>query len=83
MAVRFHTHALERMKERCASKKEVLATVEKGEQFTAKFDRTGFRRNFSKDFVWRGKKYKNKQIEAYCVKENKDWTVITVITKYY
>ena len=46
MMVRFHPHAMERMKERGATEHEVIDTVEKGEQFEAKFGRNGFRRNF-------------------------------------
>jgi hypothetical protein len=49
MAVRFHPHARERMGERGATEDEVRATVKQGEQFPAKFGRTGFRRNFPFD----------------------------------
>lgn len=83
MAIRFHNHALQRMSERGATKEEVVATIQKGEQFPAKFDRMGFRRNFAVDTQWRGTQYKNKQIEAYAIQEGKDWLVITVITKYF
>jgi len=83
MIVRFHSHAQERMEERNATKEEVESTIEKGEQFPAKFGRTGFRRNFSFNGKWRGKLYKIKQIEAYAVQEDSDWLVITVMTKYF
>lgn len=42
MNIRFHPHALERMKERGATKEEVRAVIEKGERFSAKFNRNGF-----------------------------------------
>lgn len=71
------------MNERNATEDEVRLTVEKGEQFPAKFGRTGFRRNFSFDGKWRGKLFKTKQIEAYAVREGSDWLVVTVITKYF
>ena len=45
--VRLHPHAQDRLLERGASKEEVVATVEGGESFPAKYGRTGFRRNFS------------------------------------
>jgi hypothetical protein len=54
MTIRFHTHALERMLERGATEVEVIATIEKGEQFPAKFGRNGFRRNFSFEGIWQG-----------------------------
>ena len=82
--VRLHPHAQDRLLERGASKEEVVATVEGGESFPAKnTECTGFRRNFLFNSVWRGKHYATKQIEAYAVKEDKDWVVITIITRYF
>ena len=83
MAIRFHPHARERMAERGATELEVTAAVEAGEQFEAKFDRTGFRRNFVFEKQWRGKSYKTKQVEAYAVRQDDDWLVITVIIRYF
>lgn len=81
--VRLHPHARERLIERGANEEEIIATVEKGEMFPAKFGRAGFRRNFAYQGKWRGKDYQTKQIEAYAVKENEDWIVITIITRYF
>lgn len=83
MAVHFHPHALERIEERGATEGEVRNTVEQGEQFPAKFGRTGFRRNFAFDSEWRGKHYGTKQVEAYAVQDGMDWLVITIITRYF
>lgn len=83
MSIRFHPHALERMKERGATEDEVETTVKQGEQFPAKFNRTGFRRNFPFNNEWRGRYYKNKQIEVYAVMEGVDWLVVTIITRYF
>lgn len=81
--VTLHPHAQDRLLERGASKEEVVATVEGGESFPAKYGRTGFRRNFPFNSIWRGKHYAIKQIEAYAVKENKNWVVITIVTRYF
>lgn len=81
--VELHPHARERLSERGATEEEVVLTVNAGETFPAKFGRTGFRRNFSFDVVWKGKDYSTKQVEAYCVKEGKNWLVITVVTKFF
>lgn len=81
--IKLHPHARERMTERGATEDEVVATVERGETFLAKFGRTGFRRNLHFDGIWRGMQYATKQIEAIAVKENNDWIVVTVITKYF
>jgi len=83
MAVRFHSHATERIAQRGATEREVAVAVETGEQFEAKFGRTGFRRNFAFEKQWQGKYYKTKQIEAYAVREDDDWLVISVITRYF
>jgi hypothetical protein len=82
-AVELHPHARERADERGASEAEVIATVEGGERFLAKFGRTGFRRNFAFNGVWRGKQYGTKQIEAFVVEESGRWLVITVLVKYF
>jgi len=81
--VRLHPHAKERLLERGATEEEVIVTVEKGEIFPAKFGRTGFRRNFFFGAEWRGKWYATKQVEAISIKEDNDWIVVTVITKYF
>ena len=83
MQVRIHPHAVARMLERGTAADEVAATVELGEQFAARFGRTGFRRNFSFDAEWRSKPYATKQVEVYAVREGADWLVITVIVRYF
>jgi hypothetical protein len=81
--VRLHRHAVERMAERGATVAEVEATVIAGERFPARFGRIGFRRNFRFNQHWRGRHYRNKQIEAYAVQEEGEWLVITVVVKYF
>lgn len=81
--VRFHQHAKERLIERGATESEITATVEQGEIFPAKYERTGFRRNFRFNDLWRDKHYATKQIEAYAVKEGEDWLVITFVVRYF
>lgn len=83
MAIKIHLHAKERMWERGTSEDEVLRTVEAGERFPAKFNRIGFRRNFTFDGLWKGKQYKTKQVEVYAVEENEDLIVITILVKYF
>jgi hypothetical protein len=82
MTVHLHPHAQGRLAERGATEEEVIATVEFGEQFPAKFGRTGFRRNFAFAGEWRNRPYTTKQIEAYAVEED-GWLVITVIVRYF
>ena len=83
MIVRLHPHALERLAERGATEEEISATVQGGESFPAKFGRTGFRRNFHFDSLWRDRHYAIKQVEVFVVRDGADWLVITVVTRYY
>ncbi len=82
MNITIHPHALTRLVERGATTAEVIATVEGGEQFPAKFGRTGFRRNFAYNDLWRGRHYATKQVEAFCAEEN-GWLVITVLVRFF
>lgn len=83
MAIIIHKHAKERLYERGATEEEVIKTVKRGERFPAKFGRIGFRRNFPFNNIWRGKRYKTKQVETICVKEDKNLIIITVMVKYF
>ncbi|MEO5331363.1 MAG: DUF4258 domain-containing protein [Magnetococcus sp. YQC-5] len=83
MGVVIHSHARERMMNRGASEEEVVAAIKHGERFLAKQGRQGFRKNFSFDVEWRGKRYANKLVELFAVAENGDWVVVTVIVKFY
>ena len=80
--VRLHPHAQGRLEDRGATDAEVIATVETGEQFPARFGRTGFRRNFPFGGSWWGRRYATKQVEAYAVEED-GWLVITVLVRYF
>jgi hypothetical protein len=82
MNVRLHPHAKARLAERGATEDEVVAAVEHGEQFPAKFGRVGLRRIFPYNAPWNGRHYKFKKVEAYAVQEN-GWLVITVIVKFF
>ena len=83
MTVRLHSHAQDRLAERGATEAEIVATVEQGERFPAKYGRTGFRRNLPFGDTWKGRTYGTKQIEAYAVEEGDGWLVISVIVKYF
>jgi hypothetical protein len=80
--VRLHPHARERAALRGATEEEIIETVLTGEPFPAKFGRSGFRRNFAYNALWRGQQYATKQVEAIAVQED-GWLVLTVITRYF
>ena len=82
MKIRLHPHARARLAERGATEEEVVATVQQGEQFPAKFGRVGFRRNFPFGGTWHGRSFAWKQVEVFAVQE-RGWLVITVIVKFF
>ena len=71
------------MTERGATEDEVIATVQTGERFLAKYGREGFRRDFVFQGVWRGRRFDSKQIEAFAAQEEDCWLVISVLVKYF
>ena len=71
------------MAERGATEAEVVATVERGEQYPVKFGRSGFRRNFVYEQEWRGKLYLTKQLEVIAIADGDRWLALTVIVKYF
>jgi hypothetical protein len=83
MSVRLHPHAKERLSERGATEEEIITAIETGETFSAKFGRTGFRRNFAFGELWKGKVYATKQVEVYAAKEDDDWLAITFVTRFF
>ena len=83
MYIRLHPHARDRLAEKGATESEVMATVESGERFPAKFSRTGFRRNFAFGGEWLGREYSTKQVEAHALEEEDGWLVITVVVKFF
>lgn len=83
MVVRLHPHAQARLAERGATETEVIATVQSGKSYPAKFGRREFRQTFAYNADWKGKHYATKQVEAIAIKEAGDWMVITVIVKFF
>jgi len=71
------------MRERGATEEEIAATIREGERFPARFGRDGFRRNFQFESLWRGQRYRIKQLEVFAIWEDDDWLVITVIVRYF
>ena len=71
------------MAERGATEAEVVATVERGEQYPVKFGRSGFRRNFVDEQEWRGKLYLTTQLEVIAIADGDRWLALTVIVKYF
>lgn len=83
MRVTLDPHAASRAGERGCTAGEIDATVRDGASFPAKYGRTGFRRAFAGHWLWRGRSFDTKEVEAYAVEQADGWLVITTITRFY
>jgi hypothetical protein len=83
VTVRFHPHAAERMRERGATRAEVIEAINTGRASAAKFGRRRFRKVFAFDASRNGIHYARKQVDAFVVRMPYGWFVITIIVKYF
>ena len=81
--IRFSRHSLEQMRERGASKDEVIKSIRAGEVVPAKRGRLGFRKNFQYDQPWGGRNYAMKQVLALVAEKESVLVVVTVYTFYF
>ena len=81
--IRLHPHAEIRLSERGVTEEEAIETVRSGEQFAAKFGRTGFRRNFEYNGNWLDKFYASKEVHVIAARDGDGWLVITVMAKFF
>ncbi|HNQ24273.1 MAG TPA: hypothetical protein PKK06_14395 [Phycisphaerae bacterium] len=82
MKIGLHPHARARLAEHGASEEDVIATVQAGERFPAKFGQTGLRRNFACNGTWHGKTHSTKQVEVIAVPEG-GGLVLTVLVRFF
>jgi Domain of unknown function (DUF4258) len=84
MTVALHPHAVERLKERGATKAEVIYAVRHGRSTPAKFGRTCFSYRFTYNRKWLGTTYVYKKVEALAARQpDGSWLVITVIVRFF
>jgi hypothetical protein len=83
MSILIHPHARERMEERGATEDEVRVAISRGERFSAKLGRVGFKRNFPFESKRDGRFFRIKQVVVYGVEEGEDFIVITVVVRYF
>jgi hypothetical protein len=79
----FSEHALERMKERGASRQEVRTAVREGESSDARHGRTEFTYTFPFEDEWNGTYYAHKELTVYAADDSGDWIIVTVIPRYH
>ncbi len=81
--ISYSHHALEQMRERGASHREVEEAIDKGEQIPVKKGRIAFRHNFQFEAKWGDKEFAIKQVMPIVVEDNDEYIVVTVYTFYF
>jgi hypothetical protein len=76
--IKFSRHALDNMFDRGASREEAEQAIRKGERLPSQKGRIAFRKNFSRDAMWKGKYYQAKQVMPIVVEEPERFVVVTV-----
>ena len=82
-SILFSDHSLIQMRERGATKDEILETIQTGEEIPAKNKRRSYRKNFQFNKKWGKKFYHIKQVIAIIKEEKSKIIVITVYTFYF
>ena len=82
-SILFSQHALDQMPDRGATRDEVEAAIRTGELTPAKGKRFSYRKNFSFNKEWKGKKYGLKQVIPVVVEESDRIIVVTVYVFYF
>lgn len=83
LPIEFSPHALEQMAERGVSREEVITAIRRGEKEPAQKGRSIFRKNFTFEKIWRGKRYTIKQVTPVVARESEGLIVVTVYTYYF
>lgn len=79
----FSHHSLDQMPDRGATCDEVEAAIRTGEPTPAKGRRISFRKNFTFNSEWKGRKYGIKQVMPVVIEESDRIIVVTVYVLYF
>ena len=82
MKIIIDPHTLERAFERGVSEKDIMDTLENGNNITGKKGRLGKTMVFDFNNVWNGKHYLQKKLEVFYVIENDVIITVTVYVYY-
>ena len=83
LPIEISTHAKEQMVERGATETEVITAIRNGEVEPVRKGRMLYRKNFQFQDMWRGRKYRIKQVAPVVTTEENKLVVITVYVFYY
>ncbi len=81
--IEFSPHALEKVADRGAQEREVVAAIRTGSPEPARKGRVQFRKNFPFNALWRGKQYAVKQVAPVVAEERDRLVVVTVFVFYF
>lgn len=76
-------HAREQMAERGATEADVRLAIREGQAEPARKGRIMYRKNLQFDSLWRGRKYRVKQVAPVVVEDGPRLVVVTVYVFYF
>ena len=83
LPIEISSHAREQMRERGAGEAEVVTSIREGDREPARKGRIMYRKNFQFEQMWRGRRYRNKQVAPIVAEESDRLVVVTVYTFYF
>ena len=83
LSVEISPHARQQMQERGVEQAEVIAAIREGQVEPARKSRVMYRKNFQFDDVWRGRRYRIKQVAPVVAEQSDRLVVVTVYAFYF
>ena len=83
LSVEISPHARQQMQERGVERAEVIAAIREGQVEPARKSRVMYRKNFQFDDVWRGRRYRIKQVAPVVAEQSDRLVVVTVYAFYF
>jgi len=83
LPIEISPHAKQQMVERGATETEVITAIQNGEVEPVRKGRMLYRKNFQFQDMWRGRKYRIKQVAPVVATEENKLVAVTVYVFYY
>ena len=83
LPIEISPHARQQMQERGIEQAEIITTIREGQVEPARKSRVMYRKNFQFDDVWRGRRYRIKQVAPVVAEQSDRLVVVTVYAFYF
>ena len=83
LPIEISPHARQQMQERGIEQAEIITAIREGQVEPARKSRVMYRKNFQFDDVWRGRRYRIKQVAPVVAEQSDRLVVVTVYVFYF